>query len=418
MDLTYWPLADAHSPLLWTIMPHGGDAVVPFHHVYGHHFSYSRIEIFGTHSFVAMDEQQMRARNPGVSKKLLPRAWPNRYVGVDLKSSAYLVLDIDKNQVRSVRLPSFIRKYTEFGQAISQPDGELLEQAITQGAITPLIDSGKIVPVDSVPDGEFATNTSFVLTMPWKPRDDGPPVQVRKCRMAVDGSWHYGFDQCEVTCPVADLPTFRFLFILSVIFAFWDVLAYHYDVNQAFMHAPLEVPIHIRFPFGYKYLHRYGYAKLLYALYGLRTAGASWQTMTNKFMLSFTYKGRHFTESTYDPCFYFIVTTCPPPLWRCMWMTLVYVDADHARDKVNDCLSYSGGGDLRIGYATSLDMRARQANADMSSTGSEYVAASVVGQRAMSTIHMVMEIFGHVTIARQIPSACVAITKPPTTDAT
>ncbi|KAK3234374.1 hypothetical protein CYMTET_55371 [Cymbomonas tetramitiformis] len=39
----------------------------------------------------------------------------------------------------------------------------------------------------------------------------------------------------------------------------------------------------------------------------------------------------------------------------------------------------------------------------MSSTGSEYVAASVVGQRAMSAIHMIVEMFGFIRITQQEP---------------
>eukprot|EP00854_Cymbomonas_tetramitiformis_P030584 gene30584-38255_t len=55
MDLTYWPLADGHACMLWDILPHGRDAVVPFYHLMGYHFTYSRIEIFGTLCTVTMD---------------------------------------------------------------------------------------------------------------------------------------------------------------------------------------------------------------------------------------------------------------------------------------------------------------------------------------------------------------------------
>eukprot|EP00854_Cymbomonas_tetramitiformis_P004905 gene4905-5986_t len=119
MDHTYWPLADAHSRLLWDIMPHGLSAVVPHYHLLGHHFTYSRVEIFGTYCYVSMDDQQMRARHPGVSKKRTPRAWHGRFVGIDLRSSAYLVLDLERNKVVQVGMPLFIWKYTEFGQVMS-----------------------------------------------------------------------------------------------------------------------------------------------------------------------------------------------------------------------------------------------------------------------------------------------------------
>eukprot|EP00854_Cymbomonas_tetramitiformis_P030262 gene30262-37801_t len=66
-----------------------------------------------------MDDQHMRARHPGVSKKRTPRAWHGRFVCIDLTSSAYLVLDLEKNKVVQVGAPLFIRKYTEFGQVMS-----------------------------------------------------------------------------------------------------------------------------------------------------------------------------------------------------------------------------------------------------------------------------------------------------------
>jgi len=53
---------------------------------------------------------------------------------------------------------------------------------------------------------------------------------------------------------------------------------------------------------------------------------------------------------------------------------------------------------------------ARQCDAEMSSTGSEYVAASVVGQKAMTFIHMLTEVFGHIRIAQQQPLTAAAVT--------
>ncbi|KAK3282825.1 hypothetical protein CYMTET_9450 [Cymbomonas tetramitiformis] len=69
----------------------------------------------------------------------------------------------------------------------------------------------------------------------------------------------------------------------------------------------------------------------------------------------------------------------------------VFTDADHARDKCD---------------------------AEMASTGSEYVAASVVGQKAVAIIHMRTELFGTIRIAQQQSLSAVAMTistatKPP-----
>ncbi|KAK3284426.1 hypothetical protein CYMTET_7927 [Cymbomonas tetramitiformis] len=144
-----------------------------------------------------------------------------------------------------------------YRQALSMPDGAQWEEAITGGEVQPLIDQGKIEPVEELPDGEIATSTIFVLNKTGKPRDGLPPVQIHKARMAVAATWHWGHTQAETACTVADLPTFRLLFILSIIFA----------------------------------------------------AGASWQKLANKFMKSFTYQGMHFTQSTYGPCLYYIVTS-------------------------------------------------------------------------------------------------------------
>ncbi|KAK3265451.1 hypothetical protein CYMTET_25865 [Cymbomonas tetramitiformis] len=413
-----------------------------------------------------------------------------------------------------------------YRQALSMPDGAQWEEAITGGEVQPLIDQGKIEPVEVLPDGEIATSTIFVLNKPWKPRDGLPPVQIHKARMAVAATWHWGYTQAETACTVADLPTFCLLFIMSIIFADMGVImVYHFDVSQAFVHARLE-------------------------------------KLANKFMKSFTYQGMHFTQSTYDPCLYYIVTsvfvafvavyvddfglTCDDAFHQAFWaafqaafksknlgrmtavlqlavdydrwgialsqtrqikelmskfklpaktfhnpmdvnlvmvqkpehpdLTLVtpylsllgsllwiarctrpdvyysviylaqfsscpsaqawealqrvaqylyftrhyriryaypsaplsvltiqvYSDADHARDKLNGCLSYSGG----IVFLNGMVLHwvcARQTDAEMSSTGSEYVAASVVGQRAMSAIHMIVEMFGFIRITQQEP---------------
>eukprot|EP00854_Cymbomonas_tetramitiformis_P028504 gene28504-biopygen29594 len=94
-----------------------------------------------------------------------------------------------------------------YRQALSMPDGAQWEEAIAGGEVQPLIDQGKMEPVEELPAGEIATNTVFVLNKPWKPRDGLPPK------------------------------------------------------------------------------------------------------LANKFMKSFTYQGMHFTQSTYDPCLYYIVTS-------------------------------------------------------------------------------------------------------------
>jgi len=70
-----------------------------------------------------MSEEQMRARGPGASKKALDRSFPGKFVGIDLKSSAYKILDIEKNVVIKHGAPFFVRQYTEFGQVMASfPD--------------------------------------------------------------------------------------------------------------------------------------------------------------------------------------------------------------------------------------------------------------------------------------------------------
>ncbi|KAK3241713.1 hypothetical protein CYMTET_48548 [Cymbomonas tetramitiformis] len=77
-----------------------------------------------------------------------------------------------------------------YRRVMSLPDdGPEWEAAITLREIQSLVDDGKMVPVDSYPEGEVEINTTLVLTKPWKPQDNGPPVQVKKARLAVDGSW-------------------------------------------------------------------------------------------------------------------------------------------------------------------------------------------------------------------------------------
>ncbi|KAK3284483.1 hypothetical protein CYMTET_7870 [Cymbomonas tetramitiformis] len=95
----------------------------------------------------------------------------------------------------------------------------------------------------------------------------------------------------------------------------------------------------------------------------------------------------------------------------------VYSDADHARDRVNECLSYTGGVIFVNGLLIHCQACTRQTDAEMSSTGSEYVVASVVGQRAMSVLHMLVEMFGSIRIAQQEPvSACATATSYPASD--
>ncbi|KAK3288349.1 hypothetical protein CYMTET_4173 [Cymbomonas tetramitiformis] len=89
-------------------------------------------------------------------------------------------------------------------------------------------------------------------------------------------------------------------------------------------------------------------------------------------------------------------------IFFCGTLLQVYSDVDHARDKLNGRLSYSGG----IVFLNGMVLHwvcARQTDAEMSSTGSEYVVASVVGQRAMSAIHMIVEMFGFIRITQQEP---------------
>ncbi|KAK3250039.1 hypothetical protein CYMTET_40540, partial [Cymbomonas tetramitiformis] len=740
MDLTYWPLADSHACLLWDILPHGRDAVVPFYHLMGYHFTYSRIEIFGTLCTVAMDAQQMRARHPGVSKTRTPRAWQGRFVGISLRSSAYKVLDLERNKVVSEGRPDFIRNYSEFGQvissfpapapdeqhsapvpsdrpepwrdyttdmvvtihsvaayydtrdgetyatvqlldtgsadtfwttaqqyvmadpagtawfdlvhwldrrrvidcvnqhyplwtlakaqeargdplypalivstdmrrsrsygvlfrpmaygdvtaprayamdlraslvvfpdthsachlpfsdhpeqdqwllphyvvppedtvgtlpasgtlsfshisadlaerlyhtaapdlplpggyrqALSMPDGAQWEEAITGGEVQPLIDQGKIEPVEVLPDGEIATSTIFVLNKPWKPRDGLPPVQIHKARMAVAATWHWGYTQAETACTVADLPTFRLLFILSIIFAeagqqihevlhlsgnalhpvhnsydpclyyivtsvfvafvavyvddfgltcddafhqaFWAAfqaafksknlgrmtavlqLAVDYDrwgialsqtrqikelmskfkLPAKTYHNPMDVNLVIQKPehpdltLVTPYLSLLGsllwiarctrpdiyYSVIYLAQFSSCPSAQAWEALQR--VAQYLYFTRHYRIRYAYPSAPLSVLTIQ-----------VYSDADHARDKLNGCLSYSGG----IVFLNGMVLHwvcARQTDAEMSSTGSEYVAASVVGQRAMSAIHMIVEMFGFIRITQQEP---------------
>ncbi|KAK3239427.1 hypothetical protein CYMTET_50647 [Cymbomonas tetramitiformis] len=281
-----------------------------------------------------MDEQQMQARSPGVSKKLLTRAWPGRFVGIDLKASSYLIciLDLYMDVVVTAGRPTFLRKYTEIGQVTSsfpdhvapadlpaptcladrpQPWRDAVAGSLTASTRTTLlwcrvkaqdeaVKSPAMCPAIIVSTDLPRTQSYGAVFQPTVfagsplPRENFPMNLVARL-MVFPGShaarhasafqthlsgisgWLGETDRLwtphETSFMVADLPTCRLLFILAIIFSSLGLRVFHYDVSQAFMHAKLDVPMHIKFPSGFAHQGRHRFAKLLYALYGLRAAG-------------------------------------------------------------------------------------------------------------------------------------------------
>ncbi|KAK3263351.1 hypothetical protein CYMTET_27835 [Cymbomonas tetramitiformis] len=257
------------------------------------------------------------------------------------------------------------------------------EAAITLCEIQPLVDDGKMVPLDSYPDGEH-----------------------------------------ETACTVADLPTFRLLFLLSVVFASMGVTVYRYDVSQAFIHALLEV-FWQAFSSAFKAKNVGRMSSVLQLTVDYDTRGvylSQSRQIIKELITKFKLPQKTYNSPMDRVAQYLHHTQHYRIIYEHIRVPLsvltvqVYSDADHARDRVNDCLSYTGGvifvNGLLLHWACT-----RQTDADMSSTGSEYVAASVTGQRSMSVLHMLVEMFGSIRIAQQEPvSACATATSYPTSD--
>ncbi|KAK3262075.1 hypothetical protein CYMTET_29051 [Cymbomonas tetramitiformis] len=121
MDLTYWPLADSHSRLLWDTMPHGDDAVLPHYHLLGHHFTYRtpawRYSVLGVMAgwMIGICGHS----TGGVSR---PPVLAGRFVGALTSVLGISHTERREDKMVPVGKPLFIRKYSGVGQyAMADP---------------------------------------------------------------------------------------------------------------------------------------------------------------------------------------------------------------------------------------------------------------------------------------------------------
>ncbi|KAK3252353.1 hypothetical protein CYMTET_38343 [Cymbomonas tetramitiformis] len=193
-------------------------------------------------------------------------------------SPAHAISHMFQASAPEMRMPHGVR------QALASPEAPQWQSAMDK-EVGDLVDGHKLVlGTPTATDIATALSTLFVFSKPFKPDPTGKgiPYQIHKARMAGNGSSTSGYLHWESSSTTPDLAAFRLLFVFSGLFR---LVVSHLDVSQAFLHAKLDIPVWIAFPAGYTFRGS-SHALLHYALYGLKTAGASWQRLVHSFMHS------------------------------------------------------------------------------------------------------------------------------------
>ena len=166
------------------------------------------------------------------------------------------------------------------------------------------------VPLNQVPKGTKLID--MVWSMRHKQRIKTQEVYKWKARLNVHGGQQeHGVHYWDTYAPVVTWQTVRLFLILSILLG-WQ--SRQLDFIMAYHQAPVEMPLYMRLPQGYK---RNGITKKTHALkllrniYGQKQAGSVWNKFMDQSMREIGFKPRKF-----DPCLYY----------RGSVISLVYID--------------------------------------------------------------------------------------------
>ncbi|KAL7557091.1 hypothetical protein ACA910_011910 [Epithemia clementina (nom. ined.)] len=173
-----------------------------------------------------------------------------------------------------------------------------------------------VVPQTDVPKGTRILDAFW--SMRQKRRLDTREIYKWKARLNLyGGQKEHGVNYWETYAPVVMWPTIRIFFILSILLGWYSR---QLDFVMAFPHAPVEVPLFMNIPKGYRLKDaspQTHVLRLLKNIYGQKQGPRVW----NKY-LDQGLKELGFTPSAIDPCLYYGDQV----------MMLVYID---------DCLLFS-----------------------------------------------------------------------------
>ena len=115
LDAYYWPFAYEHACLLSNVMPtrcHDDSSFSPPHFkLYGKHFDYKKLRVWGCKAYPFIGTKV---------KKLENRCLDGfRFVGIDSKSGAFVLLDPDTGDFMLSGMPTFHENLTEYGKIMS-----------------------------------------------------------------------------------------------------------------------------------------------------------------------------------------------------------------------------------------------------------------------------------------------------------
>ena len=116
LDNVYWPYAWEHACLLSNVMPtkssDDSSFYPPYFKLYGRHFEYKKLRVWGCRAYPFIGNDKV--------KKLEDRCLDGyRFVGIDERSNAFLLLHPDTGDQMLSGMPTFYENLTEYGKVIS-----------------------------------------------------------------------------------------------------------------------------------------------------------------------------------------------------------------------------------------------------------------------------------------------------------
>ena len=172
LDAYYWPFAYEHACLLSNVMPtrtYDDSSFSPPHFkLYGTHFDYKKLKVWGCKAYPFIGK--------GV-KKLEDRCLDGfRFVGIDSKSGAFVLLDPDTGDFMLSGMPTFHENLTEYGKIMSDQRiasrNEFFESEVTSD---PGVTSDLEVPAKGL---KIISHRAFVDSSDKKSREVRAIVQV------------------------------------------------------------------------------------------------------------------------------------------------------------------------------------------------------------------------------------------------
>ena len=152
-------------------------------------------------------------------------------------------------------------------------------------------DTWDLVPL---PPGKKPIGCRWVYKIKCKP--DGT-VDKYKARLVAKGyNQIEGLDFHDVFSPVAKNVTVRLLLALTAAHS-WHL--HQLDVNNAFLHGPLDEDVYMSLPEGYQTSDSSYVCKLKKSLYGLKQASRQWNHLLTDKLIGFG-----FTQSKHDHCLF------------------------------------------------------------------------------------------------------------------